>query len=140
MGKIELQHWWQLPQRVRFLLVGGYNTVFGYLVFSGMYLLFERWIHYLVIGLLAYIVSLINSFTAYRLLVFQSAAPWRKAFVRFNSAQLIAMGCGMACLYVLVEFVHLSPILSQGLVIFASAVLTYLLHKYFSFPDAMDAN
>jgi putative flippase GtrA len=139
VARIELQYWWRLPQQLRFLLVGGYNTAFGYLVFSGLYLIFGRWIHYLVIGLLAYIVSLISAFVGYRFLVFQSTAPWRKNFVRFNSAQLIAMGCGMAGLYVLVEFIHLSPISSQGLVILASSVLTYLLHRFFSFRDRKDA-
>lgn len=131
--KIERQSWWRLPQQLRFLLAGGYNTLFGYLAFGVLFLLLGRRLHYLVIGILAYIISLVSAFVVYRHLVFRSTDLWHKSFVRFNLSQLFALGFGMAGLYALVEFGHLNPLLAQALVMIASVLLTYVLHRFFSF-------
>ena len=133
MPRIDWQRWWRLPQQLRFLLAGGYNTLFGYLMFSGMYLLFGRWIHYLVIGVLAHFIAVINAFIVHRRLVFRSTEPWGQSFVRFNLSQLVGLGFGITCLYALVRFAHLQPLLAQAVVVSASVLLTYVLHRYFSF-------
>ncbi len=133
MPRIDWQRWWRLPLKLRFLLAGGYNTVFGYLVFSGMYLLFGRWIHYLVIGVLAHFIAVISAFVVHRHLVFRAADAWRRSFIRFNLSQLVALGFGMSCLYSLVTWGHLSPLVAQAIVVAASVLLTYALHRHFSF-------
>ena len=131
-----MQSWWQLPQQFRFLLAGGYNTVFGYLVFSGLYLLIGRWIHYLIIAVLAHGIAVINAFLVHRHLVFRSSEPWLKSFLRFNVSQLTALGFGISCLYALVTFGRFQPLVAQAIVASVSVVLTYLLHSRFSFRGA----
>jgi len=128
-----LQSWWRLPQQFRFLLAGGYNTVFGYLVFGGLYLLFSQQVHYLIIAVLAHGCAVISAFIVHRRLVFRSSEPWPRSFVRFNASQLATLGFGIICLYVLVTYGRFRPLAAQAIVTTVSVLLTYLLHSRFSF-------
>ena len=105
--------WWRLPQQVRFVVAGGFNTAVGYLLFSGLFLLLRQWVHYLLIGLAAHMIAVVIAFIVHRKLVFRSTDPWWPAFVRFNVSQLVSRTFGMAALVSLVEFVRWSPLLAQ---------------------------
>jgi putative flippase GtrA len=131
--KIERQAWWRLPQQVRFVVAGGINTAVVYLVFSTLYLLLQRHVHYLAIGCLSQAIALTSAFVVYRRLVFLSQDHWLPTFVRFNLSQFVAFGAGLAGLYVLVRYGHLSPLLAQAIVILLSVMLSYALHHYYSF-------
>lgn len=130
---IEVQWWWRLSQQARFVVAGAFNTCVGYVLFSGVFLLFGRWIHYLLIGVLAHLIAVVNAFIVHRTLVFRDTGNWQSAFVRFNLSQLAGLGFGMILLYSLVEFVKLSPLAAQAVVTLVSVVVNYLLHRYFSF-------
>jgi len=131
--------WWRLPLKVRFVLAGGFNTAFGYVLFSGMFLLAGRWVHYLMIGLVAHALSVLNAFVVHRKLVFRATDDWRPAFVRFNVSQLVSLTFGMAALYSLVEFGHCNPLAAQFAVTLVSVALNYVLHRHFSFRTAAGA-
>jgi putative flippase GtrA len=131
--KIEWQAWWLLPQQARFLIAGGLNTIIGYLVFSTLYLLLQEHVHYLEIGVFSQAIALTSAFVVYRRLVFRSKDHWLPTFVRFNMSQLVAFGFGLAGLYVLVRFGHVPPLLAQAVVLLLSVVLSYALHRYYSF-------
>jgi putative flippase GtrA len=124
---------WRANERLRFLAIGGWNTLFGYACFLGLYWLLHDHLHYLVIGALANIVAVINAFTCYRLLVFKSRGPIVAEFVRFNIAQLFVVGCGLVALWLIVTFLHLSPLLGQALVTIGTILLSYIAHRRFSF-------
>jgi putative flippase GtrA len=125
--------WWALPQQLRFLIAGGFNTALGYGIFAALYWLLGRRFGYLAVAVLAYVISVICAFCVYRFGVFRSPASLSRSFVRFNLSQLIALGLGLVGLYTLVEFAHLNPLLAQACVIVVSALTTYLLHSRFSF-------
>jgi len=130
--------WWGLPQQVRFLIAGAYNTVFGYLVFAVLYVSLGRRVGYLVVGMLAYLLSLVSAFAVHRYLVFRSTDSLPKTFLRFNLSQIVALGCGLVGLYILVEFAHFRPLLAQALVITMSVIVTYVLHNHYSFRTRSD--
>ena len=133
MRKNEWQAWWRLPQQIRFLAAGAFNTGVGYALFSTLFLLFGQWVHYLLIGLAAHAIAVVNAFVVYRTLVFRSTERWHMSFIRFNLSQLVGLAFGMASLYTLVEFFGWSPLFAQAVVTLLSVVLNYLLHRYFSF-------
>lgn len=133
MRKNEWQAWWRLPQQIRFLAAGAFNTGVGYALFSTLFLLFGQRIHYLLIGLAAHALAVVNAFVVYRTLVFRSTERWQMPFIRFNLSQLVGLAFGMASLYTLVEFFGWSPLFAQAVVTLLSVVLNYLLHRYFSF-------
>jgi putative flippase GtrA len=138
--KNKWHRWWRTPQRWRFLLVGAFNTLFGYLVFSGLFLLFGKWVHYLAIGFVSHLIAVSNAFVAYRSLVFPSTDRWQASFIRFNLSQLVSLGFGIAGLYGLVEFGHCRPLLAQAVITALSVLLSYTLHRFFSFPTAQIRN
>jgi putative flippase GtrA len=129
-----------MRQQWRFLLVGAFNTLFGYVLFSGLFLLFGKRVHYLVIGFIAHVIAVSNAFIAYRTLVFPAKDKWQASFVRFNLSHLMGLGFGMSGLYALVEFGHSNPLLAQAVITTLSVILSYTLHRYFSFPDAKPRN
>jgi putative flippase GtrA len=133
--KIDWGAWWRLPRKLRFLLAGGYNTVFGYLVFGALFFALGKTISYLLIALLAHLISLVNAFVVHRRLVFRSTGQWRASFIRFNLSQLSSLAFGMTCLYALVEFGRIKPLAAQALAMMITVPLTYLLHRRFSFGD-----
>ena len=127
--------WWRLPQKLRFLVAGGYNTVFGYLLFGAMFLWLGRWVHYLVIAVIAHLIAVINAFIVQRFLVFRATDRWQSSFIRFNLSQVMVLLFGMSALYGLVEYGGFSPLLAQAFVTVFSVSLSYFLHRHFSFRD-----
>ncbi len=116
--------------------MGCYNTAFGYVVFAACFLVLGRRLHYLLVALLAHVISVINAFFLHRKLVFRASGPWQASFIRFNVSQLIGVGFGLAGLYMLVEFGRLNPLAAQAIMIAAGAVVSYCLHRAYSFgPD-----
>src|SRR5439155_22190879 len=63
---------WRLvrPQHLWFVAVGTYNTAFGYGTFAGVHLAAPH-LHYMFVLLIAHVISTLNAFVAYRLLVFR---------------------------------------------------------------------
>lgn len=120
-------------EKLRFLLVGGYNTAFGYGLFTALILLAGDKIHYLVILPVSHVIAVTNAYFAYRLFVFLDASRGLRSYLRFHSVYLGSLGFGMVALPTLVEIVGLTPIFAQGIVLAVTVVLSYILHKRFSF-------
>lgn len=129
-------------ERVRYLLVGGYNTAVGYGVFAALYLLFGDRIPYVVIAAVSNVVGVLNAFVAYRLLVFNVRGNVVRDLVRFSSVYVAAFLLNLAFLPVAVEVLGLRPLIAQGVVLFLTVVVSYVGHKHFSFrrsPAGADA-
>jgi putative flippase GtrA len=122
-------------EKVRFLLVGGFNVACGYLLFAALFLLFGDMVHYLVIGVVTHVIAVSIAYHAYHLFVFADAAGGLRSFLRFHLVNLANLGLSIAALTILVELVHLTPIVAQGISIAIIVVLSYVLHKRFSFAS-----
>jgi putative flippase GtrA len=120
-------------EKIRYLLVGGYNTLFGYGLFVGLVLAFGDWLHYLAILVISHIIAVTNAYYAYRLFVFRDGATGLKSYLRFHSVYIASLGFNFIALPFLVEVVRLSPIVAQGIVIAFTVVMSYILHRRFSF-------
>lgn len=127
---------WKDKEKLRFLVVGAWNTAFGYGLFAGLYLLFGKDIHYLVILLLAHAVSVINAFLGHRHLVFRSKSPILQEFLRFNLSYLGALVLGLLGMPFLIEGCGLLPLQSQAVLFVIGLFYSYLAHKYYSFRAA----
>ena len=69
-----------------YLLVGGYNTLFGNVVFVSLCYWVRDAVHHNVVLLVSYVISVTNSYMMQRRFVFTSQG-WRVAeFLRFNYA------------------------------------------------------
>lgn len=131
--RIDLQAWWRLPQELRFLLAGGYNTAFGFLLYASLYYAAGSKIGYLGAAVLCQAISVTSAFVVYRRLVFGSTAAWQSSFLRFNLSQLAMFFCGTLGLYLLVHFAHINPVLAQAVITLAAVAISYVLHQSYSF-------
>jgi putative flippase GtrA len=124
---------WRDHEKLRFLIVGAWNTVFAYLAFGIVYLLFRSEFHYLLICVVAHALAVTNAFVCQRRFVFRSQTRWWSAFLRFNLVQLVVLVSGLAALAVLVEILHIAPLYGQLLVMTTTVIASYLLNRAYSF-------
>ncbi|MBL0075841.1 MAG: GtrA family protein [Rhodocyclaceae bacterium] len=126
---------WDSNQVLRFLLIGGWNTLFGYLCFFVIYQLAGSFLHYLLVSILAHCVAVSQSYVTQRYIVFRSNATMGAEFLRFNGSHLGVLLLGLLAMFVLVEVIELSPLWAQALVTAGSVFLSYGLHSRVSFAN-----
>lgn len=125
-------------RRIRFLAVGSWNTVFGYAVFVGLFLILGTHLHYLLVLVLAHVFSVIQAFLAYRRFVFAPSGAFLASLARFWSVYFVALGLNFVLLPVLVEFAGMPPPAAQAVVVGAVVGGTYVAHSRFSFRGSHD--
>lgn len=117
----------------RFIVVGLWNTAFGYLAFVALYFALSAHIHYLVIAVIAHATAVTQAFILHRRFVFQSRGDWKAQFVRYNIGVTGIFLMGLACLSILVGQFRFSPLLAQAVVMAISVVVSFLVHRDYSF-------
>lgn len=129
--------------RVRFLLVGGTNTVVGYTVFAALYflVLHEVAFGYLISLLLSYAVSIPIAFLLYRRFVFIVTGTVVRDFIAFVGVNASSVALNALLLWLLVEFLAAPPLLAQALALVVTTVMSYIGHRFVSFrrPPSPDA-
>lgn len=127
-------------QRVRFVLVGGVNTVVGY----GLFVLFDfslgRWISYLGSLYASYAVAIVLAFVLHRRFTFRVDGSGRVVvdFLRFCSVYIVSLAVNTVALPLLVELVHLRPFVAQAIIVVVTTLISYFGHKLFSFRRQTD--
>ena len=124
----------RVPQRARYLLVGGFNTIVAYLIFAGLYVLTGKYGPAVV---LQYIISINISILAMRRYVFRAKGNFKNEYIRAAGVYLFMLGMNYVALLVMIEIVKANTLLAQAIYLAASTIAIYLLHKYFSFRSAL---
>lgn len=127
-------HWNEL-QAIRFLVIGGVNTLIGYLNFTILYLLCRNVLHYLLIAVLSHAISACVAYYLQRRIVFRSKAPWFPEFIRFNASMIFILVIGLSGLYLCVTVMGMHPLIGQALVTILSVIGSYIAHHNFSFQS-----
>ncbi len=123
----------RLPQPLRYLLIGGYNTVMSGALYAGLYLLLGEKLHYLLILVLNYLISVTHSFLTMKYLVFRSRGHVWREYLRCQLSYLTLLGANIPLLSLLVDGLGMGAILAQFICTVVIAALGYVLHKRFSF-------
>ena len=122
-----------MNEKIRFIIVGGYNTAFGYGVFVLLYWWFHDMLHYLFVVAVAHAIAVLNSFVTQRCIVFKDRSSIFPAFFRFNIATTAMLVFSLAGMALLVDGVGIHPLISQAMVTPASVIGVYILHRKFTF-------
>lgn len=130
--KIE-QIWFKINQKIRFLLVGGFNTVFAYGVFVGLYQL--AGLNYNLALITQYFITVNVSIFTMRYYVFQSHGNLKAEYVKAGSVYVGMYFFNAFALNFFVIVLNLGPVIGQALYLVVSTIITYILHKYFSFRN-----
>jgi len=118
---------------LRYLLVSGFNTVFGYGLFALLLTLAGDRLHYLVILVVATIVAVLVAFVGYRYFVFGVRGHVLRDLGRFSLVYIGAFAVNAIALPLLVEGFGTPILLAQAFVVAGTVVASFMAHRSFSF-------
>ncbi|MBL8256966.1 MAG: GtrA family protein [Pseudoxanthomonas mexicana] len=124
-----------MSERLRFLVVGGWNTLVGYLVFLACHAWAGNEIGPLMTLILSYLIAVPHSFATQRWLVFKAQGAIGRQLLRFLLANSSIFVANMVLLPLAVYVVEADPRIVQGVLVVLLTIASYLAHKYFSFTD-----
>lgn len=121
-------------RELRFLVIGGLNTVLGLGLFALFHALLGDQVPYLVLLAPTYGVGIPIAFSLQRTFVFDAAGgDWRVDLARYTLVQLSSIGLNAVLLLLTVEVLDLPVLLAQTVTIAVIVVVTYFGHLSFSF-------
>ena len=118
---------------VKYLLVGTWNTIFGYLLGLLLYKLFGASLHIIVVGLMISFLSVTMSFLTYKIFVFKTSNFWVKEYLRSFLVYGAATISNVFLIWILVDFIKIHFWLAQGMVTPIMVLFSSLGHKKFTF-------
>ena len=125
--------WPRHREKVMYLVVGGWNSVFTYGCFAVLYYLLNKSVAPSLIVLMAYAVASVNGYLTFRTFVF---TPVRHPLVEYGRVQVVYLPLlvfNMVALPLALTYTSLSPYLVQALLAIVAVVVAYLVNKYFAF-------
>ena len=124
--------WCTIPDKIRFLLVGGWNAAFSYVIFSiALYIIGQQ--NYQICVALQWIISSVFSFVNQKVFVFCTKGHWFKEYFKCCTTWVVSYICNAIILEVIVRFITKNVYVGQLFSILMASVVTYILFKYFAF-------
>ena len=124
--------WFKIPDKIRFLFIGGLNAVISYFIFVlAVFVIGDK--YYQICAALQWGISSIFSFVNQKVFVFGTKGNWIREYLKCCATWLISYIMNALILEVLVKYCRMNVYLAQILSIFSVSVLTYVLFKYFAF-------
>jgi putative flippase GtrA len=120
-------------KKARYLIAGSFNTISGYTISIGLYLLMQPYLHIVLIGIVTNIITVTLSFLTYKYFVFKTNGNWTKEYIRSYSVYGVSIILGIFLIWILVDFVKVSFWIAQGVVLFMTALFSYFGHKNYTF-------
>jgi len=120
-------------EQVLYLVVGGWNTVFGYGIWAALQLILGDQVHYLLIVLIAWPIAVLNAYLGYRYVVFRSRGSIIRELPRFSFVYAVTLVINLALLPIALATLPFNIYVIQVLLLVVVVVGSYVSHKYFSF-------
>ncbi len=127
--------------KTKFIIVGIWNTIFGYGLFCLFDTLFAWFLSsrpaaYMCAMVLAHILAVINAYIFHKHITFKSKAKGKAIiaeFFRFSATYVVTFCLSLVLLPALVEIGHIPPKISAALITLICTIISYLGHSKFSF-------
>lgn len=134
---MELKHriteLWKGNMPLRFLIIGGWNFVFGY----GQFAFFWWWLNGcwpdLLIYVMTAVIGITHSFVTHRWFTYESHGVWWREYLRFYVVYGVQQLISIAALLVFVTWLGFNAYLMSLLVTVFITFGSYWGHKYYSF-------
>lgn len=120
-------------QGMSYLIVGAWNTLFGYGLFVLLQLTLGHAINYMVILVASTLIAIFQAYLGHRFFVFKVEGHFFKDLSRFSLVYLAALAINLAVLPLLVAGAHIPVLLAQAFVVAGTVVGSFLAHRDFSF-------
>lgn len=130
--------------KIRFVVVGVWNTLLGYGVFVLFDVLFSgifetRYMAYMTANVLSNVIAVLNAYIFHKFVTFRIRTKGRSAIVEFFRFSLTYVGTFLLSILLLplcVEFIGLNPRLAAAVIILICVIVSYVGHSRFSFRKA----
>lgn len=122
-------------EQILFLVVGGWNTLFGYAIFALLYWLLHTLLPVTAILLVSYAVAFINNFLCYKYIVFRTRGGHVGEILRFMVVYVPILLANLIVLPLALRTLPLNAYVVQGIYTVVVVLLSYLGLKLFTFRD-----
>lgn len=126
------ESWFKLSDKIRFLLVGGFNAGVSYLLYSSFCLVLGEESYQIALAL-AWAISSVVSFSTQKFLVFKGGGNWAKEYLKCCTTWVFSYLINAGLLEFIVKILHINVFIAQIIATLAAAVFTYFLFKKFAF-------
>lgn len=120
-------------RRVRYLFAGGIAAVVYYATFAGGWLFAGGRVPYLLMAVIANLVTAVLTYPLYRTVVFASTGPLLPGFLRFYAICFGSLVFNLVGLPFLVEIVRMPVLPAQALLLVVAPLVNYQLNKVWTF-------
>ena len=120
-------------EKIMYLIVGMWNTAFGYGLFAALYYLLSKSMHYNAILFISYLVSTINAYLFYKYLVFKIKGNLVKGYLKFSVVYVYAYLGNMLILFGLKRFTSIDLYSGQAISVVLIVLVSYFSHKKYTF-------
>ena len=127
-----LDHWFEIDERIRFVLTGGANMGIRYVVFALLVWIFSS-IHYQWLLAMTWLLSTVWAYFSYKYLVFQTAGNHWKEYFKSVMVWCLSYLINAGMLAFLTGLGKMNVYLAQALSIVVITIVNYLLFKHFAF-------
>ena len=125
-------------QILRYLITGGWNTLFGVLGYTLLYAWLHERVNYLVLLIPSNILAITNAFICYKLFVFKTRGNMLREYFRFYVVYGSSMLLGFVLMFILVDGFKLNPIIAQFIGVPITIAFSYFSHRNYSFRNEKD--
>ncbi len=131
-------------QFVRYLLVGGWNTLFGYGAFAFFTMILEPRMRYgyIVASLIANILAISVSFLGYKWFVFKTKGnyikEWFKCLMVYSASIVLGLVMLPPAVFLVTAVTHnptTAPYIAGAILLGFNVIISFIGHKKFSFRD-----
>lgn len=126
--------WCLIPDKIRFLIIGCYNSAFSYIIYALAIIILGAE-HYQICVALQWIISSVFSYVHQKLFVFCTKGHWIEEYFKCCTTWVISYICNAVILEIIIrnftKNVYLGQFISLGL----AAIVTYVLFKHFAFKN-----
>ena len=120
--------------KVRFILAGIINTVFGLSAYPILYYSLAKFnLHYLVILFISQVICITFSYATNKIFVFKTRGNFVSEYVKFSSFYLSYFLVNLLALPFMVEVLKINPIFSQIIFTFFVVISSFFWHSKISF-------
>jgi putative flippase GtrA len=120
-------------QPVSYLVVGAWNTLFGYGVFVLLYHLLKDTLPADAVLVISYAFSVANAFIGYRYMVFRSSGSMKRELPRFATVYGLTLAANLLVLPLALHALPWNAYVVQALFTVVIVAASYFGHKHFSF-------
>lgn len=126
---------WNGSQPLRFLVVGVWNFLFGYLAFAGIYWCLNESLPDWAISSMATVIGISMSFLTHRFITYRSKGCWWRQYLRFYVVYGGQAIFNIFLIWIFVTKNKINAYLAQLAISLTLTIVSYWLHKYFSFKE-----